>query len=1070
MTTATIQEKSTVEAPLSMLEPRHPDRFGPYVVLGQLGRGGMGVVYRALDSRLGREVAVKVLHRNLHVSAARERFLREARAVSSLNHPNICTIFDIGEQDGDPFLVMELLPGESLRERIRRGPVPAADIREIAFRVALALQAAHAQGIVHRDIKPANLFLVDDGQGATDIKVLDFGLAKLEGDDLIAAEDAGLTRTGATVGTVEYMSPEQACGEELDARSDLFSLGAVLYELAAGRLPFRGATSAIVFSELLNRNPPPPREANLDLPQDLDWIIRGLLVKDRARRIASASMLLDALHGENVLPQLAQSPQDRTGSAAERDAARKGSRMEVGPQRRAEFSSADSIPSNAASSRTAAAAAKGGSSEVHPENREAHRSFESAGESSAASRTVERRHKEQAHSPDRAEADGPAPAFGSRSRRGSRAGSSSSARAALTSVQAAPEVGTPDFSKVREQNSTLHRSFWPMLTAVASLLVLATVGLLFFRHTVTAVPRFEGVLQMMPFVNGTGDPALDRFTTVSAQILLSESTNWTVRHVAPADILDGGSEASERQVRAGALPGADARSGESLAIASGMLSRTGSEFRLQMRVVDAATHAELASETETAASAETLPAATVRVVTRIRNHLGDGSEQSSDLNMSTAITQEVSASIPALANYGEADARAETGDLPAAVGALNRALALDTHFALARMRLAELLLKIHAQREARAAAEALRTGPAMGGPHLQARREYLLARLDTQGSAALRFANAWRSSRPRDVEAQQAAARELLTAGRTGDAVQAAEAAISLDPYRRESASLLTRAQIESGHPDAAWSTQTRAYALGIGSAGLSLAAASLRDDASGVQAALLNLRSSPDLIARRDEAIYLANAGERAAASVAYTQAIESAAQTPAFASAANLMRAEHALDLALAGECAEARAAEEGAGEKDSASNEAILATLARAWCGTAKSALTSVAAGEPNRLLSAAEHWRAGDLHGALAALGGEAPRANSPLAHLVRGRLHALLGEREAAIADYEAVVSARGSAYLSGVISYPAALAGLAEAYGAAGDHAHAEGSFAALRKVWTDPGAREQLARAARVP
>ena len=273
-----------------------PEQFGPYVVLEEIGSGGMGAVYRAVDPRLEREVAVKVLHRDLEVSRARERFLREARTVSSLNHPNICTIFDIGEQDGDPYLVMELLEGEALKERIARGPLPEDDLREIAFRVALALQAAHAKGVVHRDIKPANIFLVADGSGTMDVKVLDFGLAKLERDMAeMSAASRGLTRVGSTLGTVEYMSPEQACGEELDARTDLFSLGAVLYEMATGLLPFPGATSAVVFSALLNKNPTPPRDANLNLSPELDRIIRALLVKDRGARMPTATALLKAL-------------------------------------------------------------------------------------------------------------------------------------------------------------------------------------------------------------------------------------------------------------------------------------------------------------------------------------------------------------------------------------------------------------------------------------------------------------------------------------------------------------------------------------------------------------------------------------------------------------------------------------------------------------------------------------------------------------------------------------------------------------------------------------------------------
>ncbi len=285
-------------------EPPVPQYFGPYQVLEVIGSGGMGTVYRARDTRLHREVALKVLRRNVSVSRARDRFLREARAVSSLSHPSICTLFDIGEHNGDPFLVMELLRGESLKERIQRGPLPPEEIRQVAVSLASALQSAHGRGIIHRDIKSANVFLVKDRLAATDVRmdvrILDFGLAKITTDAVLRGISQQITRYGATVGTVEYMSPEQARGELLDARSDLFSLGAVLYETATGRLPFRGSTSAVVFSELLNEEPTPPRKANLAVPADLDRVIRRLLIKDRQQRIQSAAELLALLDGKDA--------------------------------------------------------------------------------------------------------------------------------------------------------------------------------------------------------------------------------------------------------------------------------------------------------------------------------------------------------------------------------------------------------------------------------------------------------------------------------------------------------------------------------------------------------------------------------------------------------------------------------------------------------------------------------------------------------------------------------------------------------------------------------------------------
>src|SRR5438105_6709982 len=266
-----------------------------YRITSQLGSGGMGVVYEAQDLTLGRRVALKFLPSDVaRDSAALDRFLFEARAASALNHPNICTIYAVENSDGQSFIAMELLEGQSLDYKLLGPPWPLDRLLDISIQLTEALEAAHAKGIVHRDIKPANIFITQRAQ----VKVLDFGLAKLTREAEMAMDTvarkrgpAHLTSPGSTVGTVAYMSPEQARGEDLDARSDLFSLGAVLYQMATGRLPFSGATSAVIFSAILEHDPVPPLELNSELPPKLQEIIEKALEKDRELRYQSAADL-----------------------------------------------------------------------------------------------------------------------------------------------------------------------------------------------------------------------------------------------------------------------------------------------------------------------------------------------------------------------------------------------------------------------------------------------------------------------------------------------------------------------------------------------------------------------------------------------------------------------------------------------------------------------------------------------------------------------------------------------------------------------------------------------------------
>ena len=332
------------------MNPAVGARFGPYEILEKIGSGGMGDVYRALDTRLDRQVALKLVSESYlsgetphtptpggtPVLASNARFQREARAASALNHPNICTIHDIGEQDGRPYLVMELLQGQTLKQYLAdRHVLPAPELLSFARQAASALAAAHSRGIIHRDIKPANIFVVQPPGGVPHIKILDFGLAKRHADPMVApapgtqngdfsatsagSHDVTLTNAGSTLGTIAYMSPEQAKGQQVDARSDLFSLGCVLYEAGTGKSPFAGDSPAETFAALLMKDPPPASSVNPALPKVFDRILAKLLAKEKADRYQSANELLadlDAIGDAKPAPAADAGPMRPVEAAA----------------------------------------------------------------------------------------------------------------------------------------------------------------------------------------------------------------------------------------------------------------------------------------------------------------------------------------------------------------------------------------------------------------------------------------------------------------------------------------------------------------------------------------------------------------------------------------------------------------------------------------------------------------------------------------------------------------------------------------------------------------------------------
>src|SRR5215475_11847309 len=278
-----------------------------YRVIEKLGGGGMGVVYEAEDLKLHRRVALKFLPQGVAPdSTALRRFEREARAASSLNHPNICTIYEVAEHNHQPVIVMELLKGESLKERIHKGPISTDELLEVGIQSSAALEAAHAKGIIHRDIKPGNIFIVSGGW----VKILDFGLAKVIHGQVPESEpdEESLTVEGVIPGTTAYMSPEQVRGEEIDARSDLFSLGVVLYEMATGKRAFVGKNRVLLMNAILNTYTAAPSRSNPAMPAALDTIIAKALEKDRASRYQHAVELGSDLKRLKRETELGQTP------------------------------------------------------------------------------------------------------------------------------------------------------------------------------------------------------------------------------------------------------------------------------------------------------------------------------------------------------------------------------------------------------------------------------------------------------------------------------------------------------------------------------------------------------------------------------------------------------------------------------------------------------------------------------------------------------------------------------------------------------------------------------------------
>ena len=1087
--------------------PEVGQRFGPYEILGRLGGGGMGLVFRAWDERLHREVAIKLLHDDYTMPGMRERFLQEARAASALNHPNICTVFDIGEQDHNPYLVMELLEGETVKDRVAHGALPAEEIVRYAIEISDALAVAHAKGIVHRDIKPANIFLVGMPNGKSQAKVLDFGLAKigLEHRGGWESRKLDLTLAGSTVGTLSYMSPEQARGESLDIRSDLFSLGIVLYEMATRQVPFRGTTSALVFVQLFSHDPEPVRNWNESIPRDLEKVILKLLAKERKARFQTAQELHDAL--VKVGKKLGRAGWLNKGSAAVVPLVRandpvawhKGPRWSQSETRAKVLSAIEgSAPSSgsmvirplrvldkdwggleARQKRSVPGGALAVESGEMPSELDILHGAVAAGSSAtvAASQRMEN-DSLAAREPWRAES------VLTQSRQVATLLDDGLDDVALGQVLV--ETAVDDGADEELIAASLAVDAQTRIRmVVAAVLIVIGVAVVAMLHSGLFRPLVLGSndhLLLTVIQNKTADTNMDGTVMQGIEIALRQSRSLNVlggeayrtgrRQI---EVEGGASTETVSEQRVAQKVGAKA-------YLYGEITRSGASYTISVDVLKADSNDKVATLEETAASRERIPAAIGRLARDIRIEVSE--DTTDEVRSSAPLEVEATANVNALHAYAVGEAAMQRGRAGGALAAYQQAVALDPKFVQVQMRLAWLYRSEKAE-----VASANAAGLARGAAGKASEKVKLLTQFCYEMNASGDYSQAVKTIRefvaryPRDVDGMKGLALALRVQGLLPEALQAAQRGFGEHPLDAETYAEAELAMIEMGRYNEAVQLEAQAEHAGVLSGRHALIADYLagKDDAvtarvEAVQVAFAGTTSAngtPITYAELYEyGLYLDSVGKTGAGSELWRVTAAVAGSVPELASTQASMLAQGALDRALVENCTVALEMADDVKSLQKGPVASFNAGMAAALCGDRPYAEKTIAALQQTYPQSTAvAQYYVPQLQAAAEIGVNEPEKALDTLIALeqydqisltpyLRGMADAALGQMPAAILDFQIAQAHRGSSFLLSGTVYPMAELGVAKAYTASRDKTDSVEAYRHFLMLWkdADPG------------